>query len=119
GGCSAASRPARTTSRSPSRPCSRSPCWACSSRRDELREAGGADVAAREDDTDRPVPRLELPAQQGGDADRAARLDDDLQAVEEEDHCLDDLVVGHRDDLVHPVPEDLEGLLARLRRLQA
>ena len=85
---------------------------------DQLGESGGADVPAREDDADRAAARVELPAEQRRDADRAARLGDELQPVEEEDHRLDDLLVAHGDDLVHQPPVHLEGQLAGLGRLQ-
>ena len=47
-GCSAGCPPAKRTSRRPSRRSSRSSCSACRTRSDELGEARGADVPARE-----------------------------------------------------------------------
>ena len=61
-------------------------------KREQLGEAGGADVPTREDDADRAAVRVDLSVEERGDADRAARLRDELHAVEEEDHGLDDLL---------------------------
>jgi hypothetical protein len=58
---------------------------------DELCETLGADVPAGDHDADRRA--AQAPVQQRRDSDGAARLDDDLQAVEEERHRLDDLGV--------------------------
>src|SRR5436190_569857 len=84
----------------------------------ELREAGGADVAARQNDPDGTPASLELPAEERGDSDGAARLGDELQPVEQEGHRVDDLLVGHGDDLVHQPAVHLERQLPGLGRLQ-
>jgi hypothetical protein len=52
-------------------------------------------------------------------SDRAARLGDDLQPVEEERHRVEDLGVRDRDDLIDESPVHLERQLAGLGRLQA
>src|SRR5438309_4704612 len=83
---------------------------------EQLGEPHRTDVPAGDHDAD--VLAAHAAGKQSRDADRAARLDDELHPVEEEGHGIDDLGVAHRDDLVDALPVHRERQLTRLGRLQ-
>ena len=86
---------------------------------DQLGEALGGHVPARDRHADAQARGVDPPRQQGGEGARAARLRDGLRALEEQAHRGHDLLVGDGDDLVHEALDDREGELARQRQLLA
>src|SRR5579863_5085522 len=81
----------------------------------ELREPPRVDVAARDDDADATRVRHDLvdpPGEDRREPRRAARLDDELQAVEGEPHGVEDLGVAHEGDAGEEPAVDREGELA-------
>ena len=71
------------------------------------------DVPARDRHADAQALRLHLAGQQRGERAGAARLGDDLRALEQQPHRGDDLRVGDGDDLVDELLDDRERQLAR------